>query len=126
VIPCINQKAHLMSEQRQLSPDWVAGLEGNTVNCEDVTIRWSTSLPNLEGCLNVTCVQCENGKSISTIDSAQATMAHDADTDSDLARPSDSKHPTAQHETPAMLLLSATHWHTAGHVVAHQGPSDSE
>ena len=28
----INQKAHLMSEQKQLSPDWVAGLEGNTVN----------------------------------------------------------------------------------------------
>ncbi len=40
-------------------------------------------------CLNVTCVQCENVKSISTIDSAQPTMAHDADTvtDSDLARP---------------------------------------
>ncbi len=62
-----------MSEQKQLSPDWVAGLEGNTVNCEDVTIRLSTSLPILEGCLNVTCVQCENGKSISTIDSAQTT-----------------------------------------------------
>ena len=60
-----------MSEQKQLSPDWVAGLEGETVNCEDVTIRLSTSLPILEGCLNVTCVQCENGKSISTIDSAQ-------------------------------------------------------
>ena len=25
---CINQKAHLMSEQNQLSPDWVAGLKG--------------------------------------------------------------------------------------------------
>jgi hypothetical protein len=31
-IPCINQEALLMSEQKQLSPDWVAGLEGNTVN----------------------------------------------------------------------------------------------
>ncbi len=51
-IPCINQKAQLLSEQKQLSPDWVAGLEGNTVNCEDVTIRLSTSLPILEGCLN--------------------------------------------------------------------------
>ncbi len=80
-IPCINQQAHLMSEQKQLSPDWVAGLEGNTVNCEDVTIRLSTSLPILEGCLNVTCVQCENGKSISTINSAQESMAHDTDTD---------------------------------------------
>jgi hypothetical protein len=76
-----------MFEQKQLSPDWVAGLEGNTIDCEDVTIRLSTSLPMLEGCLNVTCVQCENGKSISTIDSAQATTAHDADTDSDLAPP---------------------------------------
>jgi hypothetical protein len=40
---CFNQKAHLMSEQNlnQLSPDWVAGLEGETVNCEDVTIRLS-------------------------------------------------------------------------------------
>ncbi len=46
---CINQKAHLMFEQNQLSPDWVAGLEGDTVICEDVTIRLSTSLPVLEG-----------------------------------------------------------------------------
>ncbi len=43
-------------------------------------------------CLNVTCVQCKNGKSISPIDSAQPTMAHDADTDSDLARPPNGKH----------------------------------
>jgi hypothetical protein len=79
-----------MSEQNQLSPDWVAGLEEETVICEDVTIRLSTSRPILEGWLNVTCVQCENGKSISPIDSAQLTIAHDADTDSDLARPTDS------------------------------------
>ena len=59
-------------------------------------------------CLNVTCVQGENGKSISTIDSTQATEAHDTDTDSDLARLSDGKHPSAQHDTPAMLLRSAT------------------
>jgi hypothetical protein len=77
-------------------------------------------------CLSVTCVQCENGKSISPIDSAQPTMAHDADTDSDLARPPDGKHPSAWHATPAMLLRSATRRHTAGHVVAHPGPSDSE
>ncbi len=125
-IPCINQQAHLMSEQKQLSPDWVAGLEGETVNCEDVTIRLSTSHPILQGCLNVTCVQCENGKSISTIDSAQATMAQDADTDSDLARPSDGKHPSAQHDTPAIQLRSATRRRNAGHVVAHSGSSDSE
>jgi hypothetical protein len=77
-------------------------------------------------CLNVICVQCENGNSISPIDSAQTTMAHDADTDSDLARPSDDKHPSARHNTPAMLLRSATRRGTAGHVVAHPGPSDSE
>jgi hypothetical protein len=123
---CINQKAHLMSEQNQLSPEWVAGLEGETVNCKDATIRLSTGLPILEGCLNVTCVQCENGKSISPIDSAQPTMAHDADTDSDLARPPDGKHPSALHATLAMLLRSATRRRTAGHVVAHPGPSDLE
>ncbi len=123
---CINQKAHLMSEQKQLSPNWVAGLEGETVNCEDVTIRLSTSLPILEGILNVTCVQCENGKSISPIDSAQPTMVHDAETDSDLARPPDGKHPSALHATPAMLLRSAMRRGNAGHVVAHSGSSDSE
>jgi hypothetical protein len=77
-------------------------------------------------CLNVTCVQCENGRSISTIDSAQPIMAHDADIDSDLARPPDGKHLSARHATPAMQLRSATRWRTAGHVVAHPGPSDSE
>jgi hypothetical protein len=57
-------------------------------------------------CLNVTCVQCKDhpGKSISPIDSAQPTMAHDAEADSDLARPPDGKHPLARHATPAMLL----------------------
>ena len=115
-----------MSEQNQISPDWVAGLEGGTVICEGVTIRLGTSLPILEGYLNVICVQCENGKSISSIDSAQPTMAHDADTDSDLACPPDGKHPSARHATPAMLLRSATRRRTAGHVVAHSGPSDSE
>jgi hypothetical protein len=74
----------------------------------------------------VTCVQCENGKSISPTDSAQPTMAHDADTGSDLARPPDGKHQSARNATPAMLLRSATRRHTAGHVVAHPGPSDSE
>jgi hypothetical protein len=79
------------------------------------------------GCLNATCVQCENGESISPMDSAQPTMAHDADTDSpDLARPPDGKHPSARNATPAMLLRSATRRRTAGHVVAHPGPSDLE
>ncbi len=101
-----------MSEQNQSSPDWVTGLEGGTVICKDVTIRLSTSIPILEGCLNVS-VQCENGKPISPIDSAQPIMAHGADTDSDLARPPDSKHPSARHATPGMLLQSAARRHTA-------------
>ncbi len=91
-----------------------------------MTIRLSTSLPILEGCLNVTCVQCEIGKSISPVDhSAQPTMAHDADTDSGLARPPDGNHPSARHDAPAILLRSATRRRTAGHVVLHAGPSDS-
>jgi hypothetical protein len=95
---CIKQIVHLMSEQNQLSQDWVDGLEGETVIFEDVTIRLSTSISILEGNLNVTCVQCESGKSISPIDSAQPTMAHNADTDSDLARPPDGKHPSAREQ----------------------------
>jgi hypothetical protein len=43
-------------------------------SAESEYLSWGT-------CLKVTCVQCENGKSISPIDSAQPTMAHDADTD---------------------------------------------
>jgi hypothetical protein len=92
-------------------------------------------LPEVEGTqlgresayfLNVTCVQCENGKSISPIDGAQPTMAHDADTDSDPALPPDGNHPSARHATPAMLLRSATRRCTASHVVAHPGSCDSE
>ncbi len=71
----------------------------------------------------MTCVQCENGKSISPIDSAQPIMARDADTDSDLARPPDGKHPSARIATQAMLLRSATRRRNAGHVVEHPGPS---
>ena len=49
----------------------------------------------------MTCVQCENGKSISPIDSAQPTMVHDEDTDSDLARA-----PTASiHQRGTLLWL---------------------
>jgi hypothetical protein len=59
-----------------------------------------------------------------------ASIAHetqiDLGTDSDLARPSDGKHPSAQHATQAMLLRSATRRRAAGHVVAHPGLSDSE
>jgi hypothetical protein len=67
-----------------------------------------------------------NGKSISPIDSALPTTAHDTDTDSDLARPPDGSHSSAPHATPGMLLQSASHQRTAGHVVAHPGSCDSE
>ncbi len=102
---------------------WAGGRDRHLRRC-DYQIEHQPSRSG--GCLNVTCVQCENGKSISPIDSAQPTMAHDADTDSDLTRPPDCKHPSARHATLAMLLLSSTRRHTAGHVVAHPGPSDSE
>jgi hypothetical protein len=92
---CINQKAPLMSGQNKLSPDWVTGLEGETVICGDVTVRLNTSLPILEGSLNVTCVQCENGKHISPFDSAQPTMTHGADTESLLQTRISHVHPTA-------------------------------
>ncbi len=111
-----------MSEQNELSPDWVAGLEGETVICEDVTIRLSTSLPILEGCLNVTCVQCENGKPISPIDNTQPTMALGADTDSDLRRQSS----ISAARYSGMLLWSATRLRITGHVVAHPNSRDSE
>ncbi len=79
-------------------------------------------------CLNVTCVQCENNKSISPIDSAQPIIAHGVDTDFklDLARPPDGKQPSAKIASPAMLMLNATRRHTACHVVEHPGPSDSD
>ncbi len=80
----------------------------------------------LISCLNVTCVQCESGKSISSIDSAQPTMAHDTDTDSDLARPPDGYHPSVRHPTPNMLLRGATRRRVAGQVAAHPGSCDSE
>jgi hypothetical protein len=50
-IHCIDQKAPFMSDTKEKFPDWATGLEGETVTCEDVTIKLSTSLPILEGCL---------------------------------------------------------------------------
>ncbi len=68
-------------------PDCHGGARRSTVT---VVARQS----HREGYLNVTCVQCENGKSISPVDIAQPTMAHDADADSDPARPPDGNHPS--------------------------------
>jgi hypothetical protein len=74
---CINQKALLTSDKKE-SPDWVTGLEGETVTCEDVTFRLSTSLPIL---LTATCDKWENGKSISSIDTGHVSIEHGAKTD---------------------------------------------
>jgi hypothetical protein len=52
---CINQKAPLTSDKEVLLPHWVTGLGGETVTCEDVTIKLSTSLSILEGCLSTAC-----------------------------------------------------------------------
>ncbi len=47
VFQSIDQKALLMSGSKQQLPDWETGQEGETVTCEDVTIKLSTSLPIL-------------------------------------------------------------------------------
>ncbi len=40
-----------MSDTKEQFPDWATGLEGETVTFEDLTIKLSTNLPILEGCL---------------------------------------------------------------------------
>jgi RNA recognition motif-containing protein len=141
--PCIDQKAPLMSDMKQQLPDWVTGPEGETVTCEDVTIKSSTSLPILEGCLTATCDQWENGKSISSIDTGQASIAHGAKTDSDLARlpgvdhpagrtdsdlarPPGGDHPAAQHASQGVLTRSAARRGQSAAQRAHPRTSDTE
>ena len=36
----------------EMPPDWVAGPEGDTITCENVTVKVRTRLPIPEGCLN--------------------------------------------------------------------------
>ena len=36
----------------EMPPDWVAGQEGDTITCENVTVKVHTRLPIPEGCLN--------------------------------------------------------------------------
>jgi hypothetical protein len=87
VVPCLDEKAQLRSVSR------LGDLAGT---CDDVPIKLRTILPILEGCLAETCDKWENCKSISSIDTSQASIAHGAKTDSDLARPPGSCHPAAQ------------------------------
>ncbi len=75
-------------QKKVLSPDWKTGLEGETVTCEDVTFKWSTSLPILEGCLTVTCEKWENGKSISSMDTGSASQDRLGSSTSTWRRPS--------------------------------------
>jgi hypothetical protein len=65
---------HSKPSGKEVSPDWVIGLEGETVTCEVVTFKWRTSRPILEGCLTATCNKWENGKSISSIDTGHASI----------------------------------------------------
>ena len=123
---CINQKAPLTSDKEVLFPDWVTGLEGETVTCEDVTIKLSTSLPILEGRLTVTCNKWENGKSISSIDTGHASIQHGAKTDSDLACPPGGDHPATQHASPGVLTRGAARRGRSAARHTHSSPSDSE
>jgi hypothetical protein len=78
-------------------------------------------------CLTATCDQWENGKSISSTDSAQTTIAHRADPDSDLARPPGGDHRSARAQAwvlaPVALHAGAP---PSGQVVARPSPADSE
>ncbi len=83
---CLDQKAPLMSDTKEQLPDWVTGLEGEIVTCEDdYQIEHQTS--HSGECLTATCDKWDNGESISSIDTGRASIEHGAKTDSDLARP---------------------------------------
>ena len=45
------RRSAIMQARAQGPPDWVAGQEGDTITCKEVTVRMDTSLPILEGCL---------------------------------------------------------------------------
>ncbi len=91
----------LTSCKELLFPDWVTWLEGETVTCEDMTIKLSTSLSILEGCLTTTCDKWESGQSISSTDTGHASIEHGAKTDSDLARPPGGDNPATQQASSA-------------------------
>jgi len=94
-------------------------------------------------CLTATCDQWENGKSISSIDTGQASIAHGAKTDSDLARlpgvdhpagrtdsdlarPPGGDHPAAQHASQGALTRSAARRGQSAAQRAHPRTSDTE
>jgi hypothetical protein len=121
---CITKKAPLTFDKEVLFPDLVTGLEGETVTCEDATIKLSAIL---EGCLTATCDEWEKDKSISSIDTGRhVSMEHGAKTDSDLARPPSGDHPATQQASPGVLTRSAARRGRSAERHAHSSPSDSE
>ncbi len=72
----------------------------------------------------MTCVQCENGKSISLIGSSQPSIAHGAcdraKSDLDLAGPSGDNHQAARHASPCRLTQSSVSRRDANHIVGPQ------
>ncbi len=67
---------------------------------ESTRMRDTSRLGCGDTCLNATRDQCENGKSISSIDTSQASIMHGAKTDSDLARPPRGDHLAARRSSP--------------------------
>ncbi len=60
-VPSALTRRPLTSYKELLFPDWDTWLEGETVTCEDMIIKLSTSLSEsiLEGCLTTTCDKWE-------------------------------------------------------------------
>jgi hypothetical protein len=55
------RRSEIMLARAQGPPDWIVGPEGNTITCEEVTVK-VTSLPILEGYLTGDMRSMENGK----------------------------------------------------------------
>ncbi len=123
---CIHQKTPLTSDKEVLFPDWVTGLEGETATCEDVTIKLSTSLPILEGCLTAPCDKWGNGKSISSIDIGHVSIELGVKTNSDLVRQPGGDHPATQRASPGILTRSAARRGRSEARHEHSSPSDTE
>ncbi len=75
-------------------------------------------------CLTATCYKWENGKSIVSIDTTQASIVHGPKTDLELARPPGGDHPAAQHASPGVLTRSAAR--RGGSASKHPSPNDSQ
>jgi hypothetical protein len=102
------------------------GGDGDVRKCtsDDLGVRIENGVSrDARQCLTATCDQWENGKSISSIDTSQASWAK---TDSDLARPPGGDHPAAQQVSLGVLTGSAARRGQSAAQLAHQRPSDME